>query len=104
MNCYLFTLLEFFRKVLVEKGRHALEQNTEKIALNNGQAKLLLEKFGIAMPPEQFVSGPEDVAAAADDIGYPVVLKGIGAKLMHKTDRGLVHLNLIDSGAVENAA
>jgi acyl-CoA synthetase (NDP forming) len=44
-----------------------------------------------------------DVVAAADSMGYPVVLKGIGAKLMHKTERGLVHLNLADPRAVENA-
>jgi acyl-CoA synthetase (NDP forming) len=80
-----------------------LENDTEKIALNDSQAKQLLKKFGIALPPERFVSRREDVAAAADSIGYPVVLKGIGATLMHKTDRGLVHLNLADSRAVENA-
>jgi len=80
-----------------------LTNNTEKIALNDGKAKRLLEKFEIALPPERFVSSREDVVAAADSIGYPVVLKGIGAKLMHKTERGLVHLNLADSDAVENA-
>lgn len=80
-----------------------MENDTEKIALNDSQAKHLLKKFGIALPPERFVSRREDVAVAADSIGYPVVLKGIGAKLMHKTDRGLVHLNLADSRAVENA-
>jgi acyl-CoA synthetase (NDP forming) len=80
-----------------------LENDTEKIALNDSQAKHLLKKFGIALPPERFVLRREDVAAAADSIGYPVVLKGIGATLMHKTDRGLVHLNLADSRAVENA-
>ena len=80
-----------------------MENDTEKIALNDSQAKHLLKKFGIALPPERFVSRREDVAAAADSIGYPVVLKGIGATLMHKTDRGLVHLNLADSRAVENA-
>ena len=93
----------FIDKQLFENGRRALEHDTEKIALNDSQAKQLLKKFGIALPPERFVSRREDVAAAADSIGYPVVLKGIGAKLMHKTDRGLVHLNLADSRAVEHA-
>jgi acyl-CoA synthetase (NDP forming) len=81
-----------------------LTNNTEKIALNDSKAKRLLEKFEIALPPERFVSSRADVVAAADSMGYPVVLKGIGAKLMHKTERGLVHLNLADSRAVENAA
>ena len=56
------------------------------------------------MPPERFVSSQAAVAAAADSMGYPVVLKGVGARLMHKTERGLVHLNLADSYAVEHAA
>ena len=78
--------------------------NTEKLALNDSQAKRLLEKFDIVLPPERFVSSRADLAAAADDLGYPVVLKGIGARLMHKTERGLVHLNLTDSNALEKAA
>ena len=78
-------------------------RHTEKRALNDSEAKRLLEKFGIALPPERFVSSIADVTAAADSIGYPVVLKGIGARLMHKTERGLVHLNLADSSAVEKA-
>ena len=35
--------------------------------------------------------------------GYPVVVKGLGAALAHKTERGLVHLNLNTSQAVEKA-
>ena len=80
-----------------------MTHHTEKSALNDSEAKRLLEKFGIALPPERFISQRAEVVAAADSMGYPVVLKGIGAKLMHKTERGLVHLNLADSSAVENA-
>jgi acyl-CoA synthetase (NDP forming) len=80
-----------------------LTRETEKLALNAGEAKRLLEKFGIALPPERLVPERKDAVAAADSLGYPVVVKGVGPKLMHKTDRGLVHLNLLDSLAVENA-
>ncbi len=81
-----------------------MTQNKEKTALSDDEAKAILEKSGIALPPERFVARQADVTAAADSIGYPVVLKGIGAKLMHKTERGLVHLSLNDSHAVEAAA
>ncbi len=87
-------------------GVNGLHQDTEKYkktALSDNEAKGLLEKFDIAFPPERFVPQRKDVAAAAASLGYPVVLKGIGTELMHKTDRGLVHLNLLDSQAVENA-
>ncbi len=87
-------------------GVNGLQQDTEKYkktALSDNEAKGLLKKFGIAFPPERFVPQRKDVAAAAASLGYPVVLKGIGTELMHKTDRGLVHLNLLDSQALENA-
>jgi acyl-CoA synthetase (NDP forming) len=82
----------------------SLEQNIEKIPMGNRQTKRLLQKFGIALPPERFLTRQSEVVAAAADLGYPVVLKGVGASLMHKTDRGLVHLNLADADAVKNAA
>jgi len=75
-----------------------------KIPLDSSQTRRLLEKFGIALPPERYLTPQSDIAAAAADLGYPVVLKGVGARLMHKTDRGLVHLNLANVKAVENAA
>lgn len=81
-----------------------MEKATEKIALDHHQAKHLLQSFGIELPPERTVARREEVAAAADELGYPVVLKGIGTKLMHKTELGMVHLNLGDHRAVENAA
>ena len=87
-------------------GIHALHQNpknNKKTALNDNEAKALLEKFDIALVPELFVRRRTEVVAAARQIGFPVVLKGTGANLLHKTDRGLVHLNLLDARAVENA-
>jgi acyl-CoA synthetase (NDP forming) len=86
------------------KGWRDLAPTGAKLALSDSEAKLLLEEAGIALPPERFESRQADVAAAAASIGYPVVLKGIGTKLMHKTERGLVHLSLNDAGAVEEAA
>jgi acyl-CoA synthetase (NDP forming) len=80
-----------------------LEHNTEKIPFDNHQSRRLLEKFGIALPPERFLAQPDDIVAAARSLGFPVVLKGVGARLMHKTDRGLVHLNLVDASAVKKA-
>ena len=78
-------------------------QKNEKRALNDTEAKKLLKKFGVPMVHDQFIDRRGDVISAAREIGYPVVLKGMGQKLLHKTDRGLVHLNLFDSQAVENA-
>ena len=78
-------------------------ENNKTAALSASEARQLLEKFGIALAPEIFVPGRAEVAAAAREIGFPVVVKGVGADLMHKTERGLVHLNLLDDADVESA-
>ncbi|UCD82486.1 MAG: acetate--CoA ligase family protein [Desulfobacterales bacterium] len=87
---------------VVRMGRR--KQNSGKSVLKEKDARHLLVDFGIRFVPEEFVDRQADVVSAAQKIGFPVVLKGIGASLLHKTDRGLVHLNLTDSGAVEKAA
>jgi len=84
-------------------GLHQNPDDNKKTALNAEEARRLLEKFDIALVPELFVDRQATVAAAARDIGFPVVVKGMGSNLLHKTDRGLVHLNLLDAKAVENA-
>ena len=40
----------------------------------------------------------------ADALGYPVVLKGHGAGIAHKTELGAVALNIADEWAVQEAA
>jgi len=79
-------------------------QNSGQRVLNDKDARHLLQDFGITFVPEAYVDRLADVVAAAQKIGFPVVLKGIGTGLLHKTDRGLVHLHLMDAGAVETAA
>jgi len=56
------------------------------------------------VPDEALVATPGDAVAAAEEIGYPVVVKLCGAAIAHKTERGLVKLGLSDAAAVEAAA
>jgi acetyltransferase len=73
-------------------------------ALNEVESKALLRDYGIPLPPEQMVGTAVDAVAAADEIGYPVVLKAVSAALPHKSDAGLFCLNLADADAVRQAA
>lgn len=73
-------------------------------SLSEHESKQLLAAYGIPVVPEQVVKDAAEAAACARAIGYPVVLKGLGATLLHKTERGLVHLNLTSKQAVERAA
>lgn len=72
--------------------------------LSEAESKALLARHGVPVPDEALVASPEDAAEAADRIGYPVVVKLCGQAIAHKTERGLVKLNLHDAGAVSAAA
>ncbi len=52
---------------------------------------------------EDLVQSAEEAAAAAERLGFPVVLKVQSAQLPHKTEAGGVRLNLADRGMVTNA-
>lgn len=64
------------------------------------RAKALLAPLGVPFPQSRFAASADDAAAAADALGYPVVLKAQAAALGHKSDAGGVILNLTDAAAV----
>ncbi len=72
--------------------------------LNESESKLLLSGYGIPVVREIVAEGREDALRAALELGFPVVLKGHGAKLTHKSDRGLVRLGLTTQQQVREAA
>jgi acyl-CoA synthetase (NDP forming) len=72
--------------------------------LTENEAKQLLQEFGVPVVPERVAATPDEAARYAAETGFPVVLKAIGASLLHKTERGLVHLNLVDDQAIRAAA
>jgi acyl-CoA synthetase (NDP forming) len=65
------------------------------------QARALLAAGGVPFVPAREVSTPDDAAAAAAEIGYPVVLKALG--LLHKSDVGGVVIGLSDEPALRAA-
>jgi acyl-CoA synthetase (NDP forming) len=65
--------------------------------------KQRLVKYGLKFPAGRFVAADE-VGKAAEEIGFPVVLKLGRPALAHKTEAGAVALNLPDRAAVERAA
>jgi len=73
-------------------------------ALSEFQSKQVLRHYHIPVVTETVADTTDKAVQNAIDTGFPVVLKGLGPKLLHKTERGLVHLNLADSTAVRRAA
>ncbi|MEX0847858.1 MAG: acetate--CoA ligase family protein [Ilumatobacteraceae bacterium] len=72
--------------------------------LSESASKALLREFGVPIADEREVATAADAAAAATQIGFPVVAKLCGDAIAHKTERGLVRLRLGDAAAVERAA
>ena len=72
-------------------------------ALDEVESKQLIRAYGIPTPAEMAVQSLDDAVKAARQIGYPVVLKGVAAKLLHKSDAGAVALHLGDDDAVRAA-
>lgn len=65
-------------------------------------AKTMLAEFGLSVPISRSVTGAAAAQNAASDVGFPVVLKGLG--LAHKTEAGAVAVNLTTPDAVLSAA
>lgn len=67
------------------------------------ESKRLLAKYGIPTVEERLVSTVDEVYAFGRDFGYPLVVKGLVPGETHKTEMGLVHLNLTDKTAAQKA-
>jgi acetyltransferase len=63
----------------------------------------LLGAAHIAAPRSSLVTTVDDAVAAAQKIGYPVVLKLAAAEIAHKSELNGVHLDLRTSGEVVHA-
>jgi acyl-CoA synthetase (NDP forming) len=73
-------------------------------ALNENEAKQVLQSYGIPVVEEAVVLDVTEAVAAADTIGYPVVIKGLGSELLHKSEMGLVVVNLTSPDHVRRVA
>jgi|HigsolmetaAR201D_1030396.scaffolds.fasta_scaffold02072_4 acetyltransferase len=71
--------------------------------LNEAESKQLLATYGIPIVETRVATSLDEALAAANDIGYPVVLKLFSETITHKTDVGGVRLNLADADAVREA-
>jgi succinyl-CoA synthetase beta subunit len=73
-------------------------------ALDEYEAKKLLASYGVPVVAEEKTGSVGDALQIADRLGYPIVLKGCGSAFLHKTEMGLVHLNLRNAAEVRAAA
>ena len=71
--------------------------------LSEAASKQLLTPFGVPFAQERVCATVELAIEAANAIGYPVVIKLSGDTIAHKTERGLLRLNISDSESAKRA-
>ena len=62
--------------------------------LSEYESKQVLDDFGIPVTREVLVEERGVVASAAGGIGYPLVMKVCSSEIAHKTERGLIHVDI----------
>jgi len=72
--------------------------------LTEGEVKRLLAAFGVPVAAERLAATPEEAADAAAALGFPVVLKAVSRRIVHKSDVGAVRLGLTSPENVTAAA
>lgn len=63
----------------------------------------IARRLGIPVPAWRLVYGADEAVAAAERIGFPVVLKADSAHVVHKSEAGAVVLDLHDAASVRTA-
>jgi len=87
-----------------ENGRTYLPEKRDVFGtstiLTEYGSKKILKQYGIPITEEKLAKSAEEAIQYANKIGYPIVLKGMSPQILHKTDKGLVVLNLNDNEGV----
>jgi acetyl-CoA synthetase (ADP-forming) len=73
------------------------------MSLSEHESKLLLAEYGIPVTGEAVVNTADEAVAQALKIGFPVVLKGSGETISHKTELNLIALDLKSEAEVRQA-
>ncbi|MCB4820271.1 acetate--CoA ligase family protein [Roseicella aerolata] len=78
----------------------ALLDGAGSTTLTEREAKAVLAAYGVPVVGERLVRDAEAAVAAAEALGLPVVLKVESPDIPHKTEAGVIRLNLGDAAAV----
>lgn len=105
-------------RALVRRGRHVPPRAAQRSApspeivaalrqansaFSEHEAKQILSRAGIALPPQRLVTRPEELDAAAAALGFPLALKIQSPDIPHKTEADGVRLGIGDGAALRAA-
>ncbi|MGH9025898.1 MAG: acetate--CoA ligase family protein, partial [Acidimicrobiia bacterium] len=84
-------------------ARAALQAAGAGGALSEHASKRVLEPYGVARPREVLCATDAEAVQAAQEIGYPVVMKVSSPDLLHKSDLGLVKMGVGSDADVQES-
>src|SRR5437867_3999475 len=82
----------------------ARARKEKRLLLRTDEANRLLEAYGIRAAKSRFVPSIDELARAAAEVGYPVVLKAVGPTLVHKSELQAVLLDVREKAALLEGA
>ena len=87
------------------KAQHIIQEarRSGRTILTEYESKQLLKAYDISTVDTRIAATEQEALQAAEEIGYPIVLKLYSLTITHKTDVGGVQLNLRDAAAVKSA-
>ncbi|MBW2336936.1 MAG: acetate--CoA ligase family protein [Deltaproteobacteria bacterium] len=62
--------------------------------LTEYESKQVLAAYNLPVTREELVNSPEGLLKAAGQLGYPLVIKGCSAEIAHKTEKGLIRVDV----------
>lgn len=71
--------------------------------LHEFDGKKIISLYEIPVTREKMARSPEEATKVAEEIGWPVALKAMSRQIVHKTDAGIVRLNIFEKAEVEKA-
>ncbi len=83
-------MLDIIEKA-VKEGRKTLSEY---------ESRLIIESAGVFVAAAALTKTKKEAVQEAEKMGYPVVMKGCSAELSHKTEAGMVALNITDAEQV----
>ncbi len=89
---------------LRSRAAAALAASPSGAVLDEAEAKAVLAAYGFPALPERLALSSEDAKAALQELGSPVVIKALVPGIAHKSEHGLVRLNIRSAQEAEDAA
>ncbi len=86
------------------RAMEALAAASPGAVLDEAEAKVVLAAYGFPALPERLALSSADAKAAVRELGSPVVIKAVVPGIAHKSEHGLVRLNIQSAQEAEEVA